>query len=169
MTAASTRIHLTAAALLASSPAPADAQPSSAGCRPGPAAAVTIDGLRAPTGLLTVYLWNDDPDAFLEHGRALRRIELPASSGPVRLCLPAERPGRYAVSVRHDVDGNRRRYDLNDGAGFSRNPRLSLGRTRPTLAAVLVPIGAGATPVDIVMNYRFGLSVRPLRRGPAGR
>lgn len=169
MAFASTTMRLPAAALLALSPAMAGGQPPSSACGSGPAAAVTIDDLRAPTGLLTAYLWSDDPDAFLEHGRSLQRIELPAAPGPVRLCLPAPRPGRYAVSVRHDVDGNRRRYDLNDGAGFSRNPRLSLTRTRPALATVLVTIGAGATPVDIVMNYRFGLSVRPLRARPGGR
>ena len=130
---------------------------------------MTVSGLRAPTGFLTVYLWSDDPGAFLENGRALQRIELPAASGPVRLCLPAPRPGRYAVSVRHDVDGNRRRYDLDDGAGFSRNPLLSLTRTRPALSAVLLTIGAGATPVEIVMNYRFGLSVHPVRARPGER
>lgn len=139
------------------------------GCGAGPAAAVTISGLRAPTGLLTVYLWSEDAAAFLQHGRSLRRVELPATSGPVRLCLPAPRPGRYAVSVRHDVDGNRRRYDLNDGAGFSRNPRLSLARTRPAIGAVLLSIGPGPTGVDIVMNYRFGMSVRPVEPAPAGR
>lgn len=138
-------------------------QTPEADCGVGPAAAVTIDGFRARTGLLTVYLWSDSPTAFLEHGRSLRRIELPVPSrGPARICLRAPSAGRYAVSVRHDVDGNRARYDLDDGAGFSRNPRLSLTRTRPALATVLVVIGEGAVPVGVVMNYRFGLSVRPV-------
>ena len=169
MAFASIRTCLPAAAQLALSPAVAGGQPPPAACGPGPAAAVTVSGLRAPTGFLTVYLWSDDPGAFLEHGGALQRIELPAASGPVRLCLPAPRPGRYAVSVRHDVDGDRRRYDLNDGAGFSRNPPLSLTRTRPALGAVLLTIGTGATPVEIAMNYRFGLSVHPVRARPGGR
>lgn len=136
-------------------------------CTSGPAAAVTIRGLRAPTGLLTVYLYGDRASDFLEHGRSLQRIEIPVeSAGPMQVCLPAPQPGRYAVTVRHDVDGNGRRQDMDDGAGFSRNPRLSLTRLRPSLESVLIDIGAGVTPVDIVLNYRFGLSVRPVRGRP---
>jgi uncharacterized protein (DUF2141 family) len=136
-------------------------------CAEGPAAAVTIRGLRAPTGLLTVYLYGDRPADFLEHARSLQRIEIPVESAdPVQICLPAPRPGRYAVSVRHDVDGNRRRHDMNDGGGFSRNPRLSLTRLRPPLNSVLIDIGEDAMPVDIVLNYRFGMSVRPVSDRP---
>lgn len=158
-----------AAAVLALQPPAAVAQPHVADCGPAPAVAVTITGLRAPSGLLTIYLWSDDAGAFLEHGRSVRRIERPvASAGPARVCLPAPRPGRYAVSVRHDVDGNRRRYDLNDGAGFSRNPPLSLTRPRPALQDILVSIGDGVVPVEVLLNYRFGLTVRPVadRREP---
>jgi uncharacterized protein (DUF2141 family) len=158
-----------AAVVLALQPAAVVAQPPVADCNAAPAVAVTITGLRAPSGLLTIYLWNDDADAFLEHGRSVQRIERAvASAAPVRVCLPAPRPGRYAISVRHDVDGNRRRYDLNDGAGFSRNPPLSLTRPRPALQNILVSIGDHVVPVEVVLNYRFGLTVRPVgdRRDP---
>lgn len=126
---------------------------------------VTVRGFRAATGYIKVYLYGDDPAAFLEHGRSISSIEIPVrSNAPIRLCLPAPRPGRYAVSVRHDVDGNRERMDFDDGAGFSNNPRLSMLNPKPSLRRVLVPIGAAPVRVDVVLNYRFGLSIRPVAR-----
>ena len=143
-------------------------QPSATACSAvgdQAAALVIIRGLRAPTGLLVLYLYGDDPNAFLQHARSLQRIELPVTSlAPGPVCLVAPRPGRYAVSVRHDVDGNRRRIDMSDGGGFSRNPRLSLLHLRPELGDVLIRLDRGVTPVEIVLNYRFGLTVRPVAR-----
>lgn len=131
---------------------------------PGQAAAhVAVRGLRAPTGLLVVYLWADERSAFLEHGRSLVRVEAAVDSRtPPAICLQAPAPGRYAISVRHDVDGDRRRLDSSDGGGFSRNPRLSLAHLRPAMREVLIALGPGTTSVEIVLNYRFGLTVRPL-------
>lgn len=126
------------------------------------AALVTVRGLRAPSGLLVVYLYDDDPRRFLQHGQSIRRIELPVTSrDAVRLCLVAPRTGRYAVTARHDVDGDRRRLDPQDGGGFSRNPRLSLARLRPRLSDVLIELDHGVTPVELVLNYRYGLRIRP--------
>jgi uncharacterized protein (DUF2141 family) len=124
-----------------------------------------ISGFRAPTGHLVVYLYGDRREDFLEHGRSLQRNEVPlASLAPVAVCLRAPRAGRYAVSVRHDVDGNRSRFDMNDGAGFSRNPRLSLTALRPALDAVLIDVGPSVRQVEVIINYRYGLSIRPVRR-----
>lgn len=142
--------------------APATAQ------RPGPCAGergfdVTVRGFRTPTGYIKVYLYGDDPDAFLQHARWLQRIEIPVRSmAPIRLCLPIADAGRYAISVRHDVNGDRRRIDSSDGGGFSNNPRLSLLNLQPALSRVLVPAGEEASSVDIVLNYRFGLQIRPV-------
>jgi uncharacterized protein (DUF2141 family) len=66
------------------------------------------------------------------------------------------------VAVRHDVDGNGSN-GWNDGGGFSRNPRLSLTNLRPNYRNVAFDIGAGVQNVNVVLNYRFGLSVRPVR------
>lgn len=124
----------------------------------------TISGLRVASGLLVVYLYGDDEAAFLRHARSYQRIELAVTSrGPIPVCLRAPRPGRYAVSVRHDVDGNRSRFDMNDGGGFSRNPRLSLPRLRPALSEALIDVPPEGASTAIVLNYRFGLSVRPIR------
>lgn len=152
---------------LAGQSAQAPLGPHADACRPGapgPALTVTVRGFRAPTGHIQVYLYGSDPAAFLQRGRWLHRIELPVTSTrPMRVCLPAPSPGSYAVSVRHDVDGNRERRDANDGGGFSRNPRLSLLRLEPRLRDVAVQVRPGVQPLDVVLNYRFGLTVRPVR------
>lgn len=123
---------------------------------------VTVRGFRAPSGHIRVYVYGDDAGAFLQRGRWIRRVELPVSSvEPLRVCMTVDRPGRYAISIRHDVDGNRQRTDWNDGVGFSRNPRLSLGRLRPRLEEVTVSLESGVAPIEVVLNYRYGLQIRP--------
>jgi len=79
----------------------------------------------------------------------------------VTVCVPLPKPGVYALAVRHDANGNQRS-DWNDGAGFSRNPRLSLF-SRPSLSEVAVTVGEGTLRLAIRMNYRKGLSVGPIR------
>ena len=51
------------------------------------------------------------------------------------------RAGRYAVAVRHDVDGDGN--DWGDGGGFSRNPKLSLLNLKPKYQNVAIPVGYG--------------------------
>ena len=50
-----------------------------------------------------------------------------------------------------------------DGGGFSRNPRLSLASLRPDFRDVSLEVGEGLAVANVVLNYRFGLSVRPVR------
>ena len=82
-------------------------------------------------------------------------------SGPMPICVSLPRAGRYAVAVRHDIDGDGN--DWGDGGGFSRNPRLSLTSLRPRYQNVAFDVGGGIQNVNVVLNYRFGLSVRPVR------
>ena len=63
------------------------------------------------------------------------------------------------VLVINGGDGN----DWGDGGGFSRNPRLSLTSLRPRYQNVAVNVGQGVLGLNVVLNYRFGLSVRPVR------
>ena len=101
---------------------------------------------------------------FLARGQTLRKINLPVSrAGPMRICVAVPSPGRYAVAVRHDVDGNNRSGDWSDGGGFSRNPRISLLSLRPSYDNVAIKAGRGVAPVRVVLNYRFGLSIRPVQ------
>ena len=154
-----------AALALGAAPGAALAQvgPDAAACRARqPSILVSVDGFSQRTGNVRVALYGSDPRSFLERGRTVRKIDLPVSrAGPMRICVAVPRPGQYAVAVRHDVDGNGRS-GWNDGGGFSRNPRISLVNLRPRYGNVAVNVGQGVLGVNVVLNYRFGLSIRPV-------
>ena len=77
---------------------------------------------------------------------------------------PLPGPGRYAVSLLHDRDGNHKFGLSTDGIGFAGNPRL--GWSKPHADAASATAGSGPTPITIVMNYRHGLfSFGPEREG----
>jgi len=146
-------------------PAPAAAQlgPDAAACRGnGQAVLVTVNGFRARTGNIRVAIYGSDPRRFLARGQTLRKINVPVTgAGPMRICVALPGPGRYAVAVRHDVNANNHS-DWGDGGGFSRNPRISLTNLRPNYNNVAIDVGRGVTPVNVVLNYRFGLAIRPV-------
>lgn len=162
------RIFAAGAALalaLAAAPGAAQAMgPDAAACRAGdrPAVLVTVDGFNRRTGNVRVAIYNN-PNTFLDRGATLKKIDLPVTrGGPMRICVALPRAGSYAVAVRHDVDGNGRS-GWSDGGGFSRNPDISLANLRPRYQNVAVNVGQAALPVRVVLNYRFGLSIRPVR------
>lgn len=140
--------------------------PDAAACAPGsgtPAALVRVDGFRAHSGNLRVQVYGANPSEFLAKGKWLKRVDLPVTrSGPMQICVALPAPGNYAIAVRHDEDGNGRS-GWNDGGGFSRNPRLSLTSLKPQHSEVVLAFGAGPRPIDVVLNYRQGLSIRPIR------
>lgn len=155
---------LLALALVAAPGAAQAMGPDAAACRAGGnGILVTVDGFRERTGNIRVALYGGDPSRFLARGQTLRKIDLPVSrGGPMRICVAVPEPGRYAVAVRHDIDGNGRS-GWSDGGGFSRNPRISLTSLRPRYENVAISAGRGVTPVNVVLNYRYGLSIHPVR------
>ena len=154
-----------AALVLAAQASPAQAVlgPDAAACRgDGPALLVNVNGFKARTGNVRVNVYGSDPRLFLERGRYVRQIELRVTrAGNMPICVRLPRAGRYAVAVRHDVDGDGS--DWGDGGGFSRNPRLSLTNLRPSYNRVAFNVASGVQNVGVVLNYRFGLSIRPVR------
>jgi uncharacterized protein (DUF2141 family) len=152
-----------AAVAAASTPAGAQLGPDAAACRgAGPALLVNVGGFKARTGNLRVNVYGSDPALFLAKGRYVRKLDLRVTrAGNMAVCVRLPSPGRYAVAVRHDVDGDGN--DWGDGGGFSRNPRLSLTNLRPRYANVAFHVGAGVHPVNVILNYRFGLTIRPVR------
>ena len=137
--------------------------PDAAACRSGngPAILVNVDGFKARSGNIRVNVYGSDPSKFLERGQYVRQINLPVTrGGAMPICVSLPRSGRYAVAVRHDVTGNGK--DWGDGGGFSRNPRLSLTSLRPRYDNVAFNVGQGVQGINVVLNYRFGLSIRPV-------
>lgn len=149
---------------LAAVPGAAQAMgPDAAACRAGGTGIlVTVDGFRARSGNVRVALYGGNPQQFLARGATLRKINLPVSrAGPMQICVAVPNAGRYAIAVRHDVDGDNARGDWSDGGGFSRNPRISLLHLKPSYDSVAINAGRGVTPVRVVLNYRYGLTIRP--------
>ncbi len=141
---------------------PASAQQrNTAGCTAATPHRLIVDvrGLRAGTGGIRVQLY--DAAGFLEKGRWLARVEAPTGGRrAIEVCVPVPRPGTYGVAVRHDANANGKS-DGGDGGAFSRDPKLSLLRLKPSFAQVAVPLGAGVSRVSVTMNYRHGFSVGP--------
>jgi uncharacterized protein (DUF2141 family) len=152
------------AVALAAVPATAQAQlgADAAVCRAGhPSILVNVMGFSQRTGNVRVALYGN-PGTFLDRGATMRKINLPVTpGGPMRICIAVPHPGRYAIAVRHDVDGDNARGDWGDGGGFSRNPRVSLLHLRPNFDDVAVNVGPGVLGVNVVLNYRYGLSIHP--------
>jgi uncharacterized protein (DUF2141 family) len=152
------------AALGFAAPAAAQLGPDAAACRSraGQAVLVTVNGFKQRTGNVRVAIYGSDPSRFLARGQYVRRLDVPVTrGGPMSICVALPQPGRYAVAVRHDLDGNGHS-GWNDGGGFSRNPRVTLTNLRPRYENVAINIGRGVTPVNVVLNYRFGLAIRPV-------
>ena len=135
----------------------------------GPSFLVDIVGLKDRTGRikLEVYPSNDadflaDDNVLVAAGKTFRRVEeaLP-QSGNLQLCVRVPAAGAYSVMVLHDRDMNRKFGWTVDGIGFGGNPRL--GWSKPKAAATRVNAGNGPTRISVVMNYRSGLGVAPLR------
>ena len=155
------------AAVVVAQPGSAQAAlgPDAASCRAGaggPALLVTVNGFKARTGNIRVNVYGSDPAKFLARGQYVRQINLPVTrAGAMPICVAVPRTGSYAVAVRHDVDSDGN--DWGDGGGFSRNPRLSLTSLRPRYQNVAINVGQGVLGLNVILNYRFGLSVRPVR------
>jgi uncharacterized protein (DUF2141 family) len=160
------------AAGLASSP---DLGRAAGHCRTpenGPAFLVDVMGLKDRAGRLKLELYPADDADFLADdnvlivaGKPFARVEVPTPpEGPVELCIRAPREGRYALSLLHDRNADRKFQLSIDGIGFSNNPKL--GWSKPAADRVAIEVGETPRRIEIVMNYRHGLGLRPERHMP---
>lgn len=123
----------------------------------GPAVLVNVEGFKARTGRVRVQLYAANAATFLEKGKWLDRVDVPVSAnGPVDICVPVPKPGNYAISVRHDMNGNGKG-DMRDGGGFSGNPKVSVwdyvfGR-KPDINKVQFSVGASTHQVEVTLRY----------------
>ncbi len=143
-------------------------------CRPGeggPALLVEAVGMKDRSGQmkLEVYPANDqdflaDDNVLIAAGKTFRRAESATpQAGPVVLCVRIPGPGTYAVSVLHDRNMDRRFSWKIDGIGFSANPHLGWSKPRASASRVIVN-GGGVSKISVVMNYKHGLGVAPLKQ-----
>lgn len=157
-------------ALCASAPiAAAPLGPNAAACHAGsdrPAALVRVLGFKARTGSLRVQTYGGDPAHYFDKGSYLKRVDIAVPpNGLVEVCVPLPRPGTYAISVRHDIDGSGKT-GMSDGGGMSGNPSMSLFdvmfRRKPASQKVQVRVENGVAQVPIVLNYIHGGSFGPI-------
>jgi len=155
---------LTLAVAMPAAPSAAVVGPDAARCRSGagPALLVNVAGLRNRNGSVRVMVYGHNPDEFLVRGKYLRRVDVPvAANGSMQVCVALPGTGTYAIAVRHDADANHKT-GWNDGGGYSNNPPLSITNLKPPYRRVAVNVGNGVKPVNVVLNYRQGFSVRPI-------
>jgi uncharacterized protein (DUF2141 family) len=161
-------LPIAAAALASVAPvaaAEAALGPDAASCRAGssqPAVLVNVSGFKSRSGRVRVQIYNSSN--FLVKGQRVRRIDLPVTADSMPICVALPGPSTYAVAVRHDFDGDNKSGDWSDGGGFSRNPKLSLLKLKPSFGQVAIPVGNGVRPVNVVLNYRQGLSIGPVAK-----
>ncbi len=134
-----------------------------------PAMLVHVRGLKSHTGIVRVQSYGGDPAHYFDKGSYLERVEVRVpAAGPVDVCMPVPRSGTYAVSVRHDANGNGSTDIGSDGGGFSGNPDVSLFdamfKRKPSPVQVEVKV-SGLTNVPVVLNYIHGTSVGPIGGG----
>ncbi len=168
----STACAFTAAALVVMSAAapvaPALAQASSGSdyrntisnnmraCAPGagPSVRVTINGVKSSSGTIRAQIYNGTRADWLESGKWLNRIEMPAQRGRMTVCLPVPASGSYAVAVRHDVDGNGSTDISTDGGAMSNNPSISiLNLGKPGIDKTRFSVGRGVSSIAVTMKY----------------
>lgn len=131
---------------------------------------VSVQGLKDSQGTLKLEVYPATKDDFLADdnklvmaGKTFRRVvqTVPSGADP-HMCIRLPGPGTYALVLLHDRDNDRKFKWTYDGIGFAGNPKLGWGK--PDVHKASARAGSGATPVSIVMNYKHGLGMGPLKR-----
>lgn len=120
----------------------------------GPALMVMVDGVKASQGRVRVQTYRATSSDWLQKGKWLDRIEVPARAGTMTFCLPVAAAGTYGVAVRHDLNGNGKTDLTSDGGGMSNNPSINIFNLgKPSYTKVGVPVGGGVKAIRIQMKY----------------
>lgn len=120
----------------------------------GPALIVTVDGVKSSSGKLRVQSYRANSAEWLQKGKWLSRIEVPARAGTMTFCVPVPASGTYGIAVRHDVNGNGETDIRTDGGAMSNNPSISIFNLgKPSYTKVGVPVGGGVKTIRVQMKY----------------
>ena len=132
-----------------------------------PAILASIVGLKDRKGIVKLELYpatqadftRNDTDLIAE-GKTFRRVTVtPPAAGPVQMCIRVPGPGRYALLMTHNRDGqNKFKYTI-DGAGLPANKRIGLAK--PKVDGAVVQVGERTLPLTIRAQYLglFGFSL----------
>ena len=127
----------------------------SAACNSGASVRVSITDIRPGGGTLRVQSYRAIDSDWLEKGRWLNRIEVPARGGTMQVCMPLPGPGHYGIAVRHDTNNNGKTDLSQDGGAMSNNPSLNIWNLgRPSYKKVGFDVGNSPAAITIRMRYR---------------
>ena len=124
-------------------------------CRGGaPAVSITVTGIKSSAGKMRVQLYRATKQDWLEKGRWIHRIEMPARAGSMTFCMPVPGPGSYGIGVRHDVNNNNETDLTQDGGGMSNNPSINLFNLgKPSFDKAAFQVSSGVRSITINMRY----------------
>ncbi|MES2495959.1 MAG: DUF2141 domain-containing protein [Pseudomonadota bacterium] len=121
---------------------------------PGSELELQVEGLRNAKGMIRLCLTRDARH-FPDCAGDPQAIKRSAAAGPAGIVLSGLSPGRYALSLIHDENGNGKLDTLlgmpKEGFGFSRNPAIGFGP--PKFADVLSDVGPGHSRWNIRVRY----------------
>lgn len=148
---------LAAGAMFAAAPAmAADAPFEHVSCKGEPnEIRVTIKNVKQSAGLVTVELFKNDADGFLNKRGRLFRVRYAARAPQTQICLNAPEPGLWAVVAYHDINANRK---FDKGAfglpiepyGVSGNPKIRLAP--PPIDSALFEVAETGASVEIKLK-----------------
>jgi len=128
-----------------------------AACRAGrgPAINITLTGIKQGGGTMRVQLYRGIKADWLQGGRWVNRIELPARGGTMQVCMPVPVAGTYAIAARHDLNSNGRTDLSTDGGGMSNNPSINIFNLgKPSYTRTNFPVAGGEVKaITITMKY----------------
>ena len=127
-------------------------------CAPGagPAVRVTVRGVKSADGMIRVQAYRGTKADWLEKGKWINRIEIPARKGSMTFCVPVPEPGAYAIAARHDANGNGKTDITQDGGAMSNNPSINIFNLgKPGIDKTRFTVGDGVQRMSIKMLY-FG-------------
>ena len=141
---------LTATAVAAQTPEACVGAPAGARLR------LEVTHVRAAQGKMVITVYPDDASRWLAHNGKLARVRVPARAPVTDGCFELPGPGRYAVAVYHDSNGNDR-FDRTlvglpaEGYGFSNDVPTPTGL--PPFEKVRFTVKPGETTVRIALRY----------------
>lgn len=120
----------------------------------GPAVWLHIVNIKETAGTMRVQLYRATKDDWLESGRWLHRIEVPARRGAMQVCMPVPAVGEYAIAMRHDLNDNGKTDITSDGGGMSNNPSINIFNLgKPSVDRTRFSIAREVLPMTIRMRY----------------
>jgi uncharacterized protein (DUF2141 family) len=116
---------------------------------------VLVKNVKDDRGTITIDLHGDNPDLFLKSGAKLARLRLPAVPGDMKICVPVEKPGVYAIALYQDRDSNQKLDKTwiglpSEPFGISRDAPLRMAPPKHKEAAF--EVNGPLTPVTVTLR-----------------